>query len=123
FNQPPEIFNQLTNRLAPEKAAATLAATREQLATSLSPEDIARSGYDPFGLTRLPESTISAAPAFGQGQEMFSSSDGTFRIVFVQASHDLRTYRECAQWLAKVKQAVDAALIPPERVSGGVSLG
>src|SRR6266850_1314174 len=123
FNQPPEIFDQLTNRLAPEKAAATLAATREQLATSLSPDEIARSGYDPFGLTRLPESTVSAAPAFGQGQEMFSSANGKFRLIFVQANRDLRTYRECAQWLAAVKQAVDAALPLAQRISTGVSLG
>src|SRR5258707_8813938 len=68
FNQPPEIFNQLTNRLAPDKIPAALAPTREALATSFSPEEIARSSYDPFGLTRLPESTMSAAPTFGQGQ-------------------------------------------------------
>ncbi len=57
FNQPPEIFRQLTNRLDPAHLAATLAATREQLATSLSPVEIARGGYDPFGLTQLPENT------------------------------------------------------------------
>ncbi|MEY2429669.1 MAG: uncharacterized protein QOJ40_2554, partial [Verrucomicrobiota bacterium] len=122
FNQPPEIFNQLTNRLAPEKVGASLAATREQLATSLSPDEIARSGYDPFGLTRLPESTVGAAPGFGQGQEMFSSPDGTFRIVFVEASRDLRTYRDCARWLSGIRQAVDAALPPAQRASSGLSL-
>src|SRR6266481_3690579 len=31
LNQPPEIFHELTNRLALDKAAATLAAAREQL--------------------------------------------------------------------------------------------
>src|SRR5262245_2643359 len=61
FNQPPDVFGQLTNRLDPDHLSATLAFTREQLATSLSPVEIARGGYDPFGLTQLPESTMSAA--------------------------------------------------------------
>src|SRR4051812_31063634 len=50
FNQPPDVFNQLTNRLALEKIPDTLAATRRQLATSMSPGDIARLSYDPLGL-------------------------------------------------------------------------
>src|ERR1051326_5461229 len=33
FNQPPQVFGQLTNRLAESNVLAALAATREQLAT------------------------------------------------------------------------------------------
>src|SRR5438552_9311226 len=50
FNQPPDVFGALTNRLARENLAATLTAAREELATSLSPQEIARLSYDPFGL-------------------------------------------------------------------------
>src|SRR5262249_22305884 len=72
---------------------------------------IGRVSYDPFGVTRLPESIASAAPSFEQqGQDSFSSRDGRFRIIFVEASHDLRTYRDCADWLTSIKQAVTAAL-------------
>jgi predicted RND superfamily exporter protein/lauroyl/myristoyl acyltransferase len=106
LNQSPQDFAELNRRLSPEKLSAALTETRESLATSMSPGDIARSSYDPFGLTRLPESATGAAPAFGQGQEMFSSTDGTFRIVFVQAARDLTTYRECDAWLNEVRKLV-----------------
>jgi predicted RND superfamily exporter protein/lauroyl/myristoyl acyltransferase len=102
LNQPPGLFGELTNRLAPDKLVEILANTREELATSLSPDQIARLSYDPFGLTRLPENLAGAAPSL-QGQDLFSSPDGTFRILFVQARSDLRTYRDCAQWLDALK--------------------
>ena len=103
LNQPPHFFGELTNALAPDKLVATLAATREQLATSMSPETIGRLSYDPYGLTKLPEQVSAAAPGFGQGQELFSSADGLFRVVFVQARDELRTYKDCARWLESVK--------------------
>src|SRR6266446_2341266 len=104
FNQPPALFQQLTNRLAPEKLPDAISTAREQLATTLSPEEIARLSYDPFGLTRLPEEIAGAAPAMGQGQEGFSSNDGRFRLIYVKAATDLPTYRECEQWLKAIKQ-------------------
>ena len=114
FNQSPKVFADLAYRLAPDRLAAALAASREQLANSFSPQEIARASYDPFGLTRLPEDVTSVAPAMGQGQEGFSSADGRFRIVFVQASHDLRTYRDCYQWWNAVRQTVDSAFTPAQ---------
>jgi uncharacterized protein len=110
LNQPPQQFAELTNRLATDKLNSVLAATRDELAMSMSPQEIGRLSYDPFGLTRLPEKTANAAPAFGQGQELFSSSDGTFRVLFVQARGELRTYRDCALWLAQIKALTDAVL-------------
>jgi predicted RND superfamily exporter protein len=118
FNQPPEIFNQLTNRLAPETLGTILTATREQLATSMSPGDVGRLSYDPLGLTQLPESVAGSAPGFAQGQELFSSADGTFRILFVQATTDLASYRECLKWLQAVQEIVNSTRvenhIPPD---------
>src|SRR5262249_3452520 len=99
LNQPPAEVHALTNRLGPEKLPEILTSAREELASSMSPGEIGRLSYDPFGFTRLPEQTAGAAPAFGQGQEMFSSPDGTFRIMFVQANRDLTTYKDCAKWL------------------------
>jgi predicted exporter/lauroyl/myristoyl acyltransferase len=106
LNQPPGVFGELTNRLAEKNLPALLASAREQLATSMSPGEIAQLSYDPYGLTRLPASVTGAAPAFGQEQEMFASADGTFRIIFVQANHDLVTYRDCATWLNNLKGRV-----------------
>jgi len=106
LNQPPETFDQLTNRLATSNLATVLTNTREQLATSLSPEEIAQLSYDPFGLTRLPENATGGSPLFSQGLEHFASADGRFRIIFVQASEDLSSYRACVAWLSQIKAAV-----------------
>ncbi len=119
LNQPPEIFNRLANRLAESNLAGVLAETRDQLATTLSPAEIAQLGYDPFGLTRLPENLADAAPGFGQGQEMFTSADGTFRIIFLKARGELTGYRECTDWLNAVKQSVAAAL----PATNGIDIG
>jgi uncharacterized protein len=108
LNQPPEVFGELTNRLAPTNLTQVLEATRENLAVALSPEEIARSSYDPYGLTRLPESVSSAAPSFVQGQEGFASPDGTFRLIFVQSAVELQSYPECDRWLRIVQPAVES---------------
>ena len=110
LNQPSEYLQQLADRLAPGNVSNTLFSAREQLATTLSPEEMARLSYDPFGFTRLPEQTMNAAPSFGRGQEMFSSPDGKFRILFTQAAHDLPNYRDAAKWLEAVRGQVESAL-------------
>jgi predicted exporter/lauroyl/myristoyl acyltransferase len=103
LNQPPELFAQLTNRLAPDKLDSVLRETRDQLVTTLSPTDIARLGYDPFGLTRLPGADLGGDPASGGQQDGFASADGTFRVVFVHARGGLSNYRACAAWLESIK--------------------
>ena len=110
LNQPPETFANLAAQLSETNLANILAATREQLATTLSPNEIAQLSYDPFGLTRLPENVVGTISGFGQGQELFASADGTFRIIFVKARGELKGYRECAGWFNAVKQNVGAAL-------------
>ena len=111
LNQPPEIFGQLTNRVVGTNASITLAATREQLATTFSPGELARLPHDPFDLLRLPEQVNAGRATFGQGQEIFASTDGSFRLLFVQAQGELANYRQCADWLASVKSA--ARIITP----------
>lgn len=103
LNQPPEIFGALTNRLSGKNLSSTLREAREALTTSLSPADLGRRGYDPLNLTQLPESVSGGAPGFGEGGEIFSSADGTFRIVFVQARPDLSRYKDCIAWLQRIK--------------------
>jgi len=114
LNQPPELFGALTNRLASTNLPALLQSAREQLSSSFSPDEIARLSYDPFGLTRLPESVSSSAGSFGQGEELFASRDGLFRMVFVEANSDLRSYRDCDKWLQKIR----AILQSPEATKG-----
>jgi predicted RND superfamily exporter protein len=111
LNQPREVVQALTNRVSPTNLAHLLMETKEELASSMSPQDIGRLSYDPLGLTRLPESTAGSAPAFGQGQEMFASADGSFRIMFVKAGHDLNSYKECATWLKHVKSRIPGSWV------------
>jgi len=107
LNQPPEAFAQLADRLAETNLPSLLAASRDQLATTLSPTDIAQLSYDPFGLTRLPESVTGLAPQFGDGQQLFAAADGKFRLLFVKARNDLPGYRECTDWLEAIKATVN----------------
>ena len=67
LNQPPEQFAQLAAQLSETNLANVLAATRDQLATTLSPNEIAQLSYDPFGLTRLPENVAGTVSGFGSG--------------------------------------------------------
>ncbi|HEY1490767.1 MAG TPA: hypothetical protein VGF90_06980 [Verrucomicrobiae bacterium] len=85
LNQSPEKFAQLTAQLSETNLANVLAAARDQLATTLSPNEIAQLSYDPFGLTRLPENVAGTVTGFGSGDDMFASADGTFRIIFVKS--------------------------------------
>jgi predicted exporter/lauroyl/myristoyl acyltransferase len=122
LNQPPTRFAELTNRLAPEKLEQVLSAAREELASSMSPGDIARLSYDPYGLTRLPDEATGAAPSFTEGQETFSSADGRFRIIFVQAKEELRSYRDCQQFLDLARATAQRVLSEMPTLSG-VRLG
>ena len=119
LNQPPEQFANLTAKLSETNLSSVLTATREQLATTLSPNEIAQLSYDPFGLTRLPENVAGTVSGFGQGQELFASADGTFRIIFVKARGELNGYRECTGWFNAVKRSVSAALPPSKEMQIG----
>ena len=115
LNQPPALFGELTSRLAVANLTNVLNGALDQLATSLSPADLALGGYDPYGLMRLPESVSSAAPAMGSGEELFASRDGTFRLMFVEAKPDIISYKACRKWLADIQRVIAEA-----RSSGGL---
>ncbi len=106
FNQPPRVFDELTNRLAPGHLDSVLAETRETLATSMSPLDLARRSFDPFDLMTVPTAANAGGFSAEQGDRTFASEDGTFRVLFVQARSDLAGYRECAALLKSVRQLV-----------------
>ena len=106
LNQPPQDFAALTNRLAPDRLKPLLTQTKEVLATSMSPMDVARRAFDPFDLLNIPAMTNFSAFSMGQGQQMFASADGNFRLLYVQAAMDLASYRACASWLKAIEATV-----------------
>ena len=109
LNQPPQLFGDFTNRLASSNLTNILTEAKDQLASSLSPNEIAFRGYDPYALMRLPESVSGGMSAVGSGMELFSSPDGAFRLVFVEAVTNLVTYRDCIRWIRSVKEVVARA--------------
>ena len=102
FNQPPESFATLTNRLAPGELKSALEQTKEALATSMSPMDLARREFDPFDLLTMPALTHLDSFSGGQSQQMFASSDGKFRLLYVESAVDLGSYRSCESWLKAI---------------------
>jgi len=114
LNQPPPIFAELARRLQPASVSVALGEARQALATSLSPDEIARASYDPFGLSRLPPSAADLAEFAGQDDKGFASADGRLRLIFVQPKGKLNSYRETALWLNQVRAAVQEIRLTKE---------
>jgi predicted exporter len=106
FNQPPAVFGELTNRLSASRVRSVLAESREVLATSLSPMDIAVRSFDPYDLMNLPGLKNFGGMSFQQGQGMFASADGTLRVLFVAARPDLSSYTAATAWLTSLQKIV-----------------
>ena len=119
LNQPPPTFRELATSLTVTNLSTVFAATRDQLATTMSPNDLAQLGYDPLGLTRLPQASAGPAGGFGQGEQLFASPDGKFHVLFVEARHDLTNYRESTDWLNDVKRVVNATVTDTNAVAIG----
>ncbi len=107
LNQPPARVDALLARLAPDAASATAAAAVERLANSLSPQDIALAGYDPFGLSADLLADGGAAREFGSE---FASRDGMFRVIYVEAPALGEGYRGRVDWVAAVRAAARTAV-------------
>lgn len=112
LSQPPEEVVKVATRLNPTNAVATLNDTRDRLATSLSPLDLARLSHDPFGLTALGPGLTS------QNNDWFASPDGTLRLIFVQPRNDPGSFPKWAKWLDDLRAAVKSADVP-----SGVEVG
>ncbi len=109
FNQPPLVFGELTNRLSAGRLPAVLGETREVLATSLSPMDIAVRSFDPYDLMNVPALKNFSGMSAEQGQGMFASADGTLRVLYAAARPDLAAYPANSAWLQSLQKMVAAA--------------
>ncbi len=115
INQPKEAFGELVRRLTPAQRPTTLAKALEEITESVSPQDVALAGYDPYGIVPSLKETGLMSPA--QASE-FVSADGTFRVLYVHSAHSLKNYKEAIQWIGAIKKSVN-----PWRVLPGVTLG
>jgi uncharacterized protein len=106
FNQPAGDFAALTNRLAPDRLKPALDETRELLATSMSPMDLARRSFDPFNLLTMPALSNFSGMNMDQAGQMFASTDGKYRLLFLQSAVDLTSYRDCEKWLNAIHAVV-----------------
>jgi predicted RND superfamily exporter protein/lauroyl/myristoyl acyltransferase len=116
FNQPPQDFAALTNRLAPGQLKPTLDETRDLLATSMSPMDLARRSFDPFNLLTMPALADMGGISMDQGNQMFASADGKYRVLYVQSAVDLTSYHSCESWLKAIHALIGA---PASLPAGG----
>ena len=100
LNQPADKMDEIRMKLAPDEAGKTLHETLATLQTSVSPRDLALLSYDPFGLS----STLSGSGVLGGAQQSeFSSDDGKFRVIYVEAAHPFANYKQTAGWLAQIR--------------------
>ena len=105
INQPPEAVRALVARLSPGQAPATLQGTLEKLSDSVSPQEIGLLSYDPYDLAGP---LVASALATGAQQSEFSSADGTFHLIYVQAAKPFANYQAAGKWIAQVHQATAA---------------
>ncbi len=115
MNQPPDKFAELLSRLSPEKIGATLQETKDTLADSFAPSDIGVASYDPLGLLRSLDLNRFASSS---NLSEFSSKDGAFRVLYLEAPRAMPDYRVAIGWMKSIRATVDAAPLP-----SGVKVG
>lgn len=112
YNQPPDSFARLTNRLSGLNLTNALLEAQQRLATSFTPGDIATLAYDPLELTRLPDT--AGATGLDSSEQLFVSADGEFRVIFVEANSALANYKECRAWLNQIRTLVEQQTFAPQ---------
>jgi predicted RND superfamily exporter protein len=99
-NQSPEKIRLLLDSLSPERAPQRVASTVERLGNSFSAKEIALLSFDPFAFS---EALLQGALPGGESASEFSSADGTFRVLYVEAAKPLANYRETLAWLNEIR--------------------
>lgn len=107
FNAEPESLVELVDQLAPGQSSARIDAIIEDLESGLLDKEIMMRTYDPLGFTKIPGGLESTALVAGDGNaDPFSSADGTFRMLYVNASTEkFANYTEIVAWIDQVKLA------------------
>ncbi|HAV64816.1 MAG TPA: hypothetical protein DCY13_20915, partial [Verrucomicrobiales bacterium] len=110
LNQPADVVDELVAQLDPTRVEARLKGRREQLAFSLSPDELARLSYDPLGLLDVPGGDGAELERFGD-EGPFATASGQFRVIHVQPPDAAGDYRRAEDWLQRVRRVVYEALV------------
>ncbi|MCW1921761.1 MMPL family transporter [Luteolibacter arcticus] len=106
LNGDPAEVRALAGRLSAENSQATLDAALEEIATSLSGQDLALQAHDPFGFLAHPAVADVLGSSSGGGGANFSSADGTAHLIFLDAPREIPGYREAGAWLDQVRASI-----------------
>jgi predicted RND superfamily exporter protein len=110
LNAPPDKVQAAVERVAPDRTAQTLQETLERLAETVSPAEVMRLGYDPLRFSEALEGLEKAA-AGAPGE--FSSADGMFRVLYLDAAPKFKDYRDTIRWVNEVRAvAAQANTVP-----------
>jgi uncharacterized protein len=106
LNRSEEQFDQLVQRFDPARLDGVLTEVKETLATSFSPDEIARLSRDPFNLmSGLAEGRED--PASPVQDALYQSADGKFRVIYVRSIRPLGDYRECSRWVVFLRHQIE----------------
>ncbi len=118
FNQPPAQVGELVNNLQGERLRRRLETAKEQMAVSYQPQEIARLGYDPLGLSQIPSE--AAGSAFRSNGNPFTGESGKFRILMVDPPFEAGGFWTIRRWTQTVRQTVHAWQVQHQRFSSVV---
>lgn len=105
LNGDPEQAKVLAGRLSEANSRAAMEEIVENLATSLSGQDLAMQAHDPFGFLDHP-AVADLLSASGGGGGAFESADGTSNLVFIDAPAEVHGYRQAGEWIDKIRASV-----------------
>jgi uncharacterized protein len=121
LNQPPGVLAEQAQAITGAELTNQLITAREILASSFSPQEIAATAYDPLGFMSVLEQAAPGALAEEPGADMFSSPDGTFRVIHAESARPIQNYQEAQTFMEGVETIVEISL--PAELRETVSIG
>ena len=117
INAPPEKVRESIARTAPDQVQQTLEESLSDLSDSTSPMDVMRLSQDPLRFSDALGGLAQAGAGPPRSGE-FSSADGTFRVLYIEAAPKLTDYRDAIAWVDEVKALASSLKLPPDTTLG-----
>ncbi len=105
LNASPDKVAAAVGRTAPGRTAQTLQESLDRLAETVSPAEVMRLGYDPLRFSEALDGIEQAAQG-APGE--FASTDGTFRVIYLDAAPKLNDYRDSIRWVDEVRALAES---------------